>query len=90
MHTKTQEKGGVTRQETDPDLPVSVQKSPAEVWVSGGLLQGRGTECSSECMGPFEGGHYYLHYLHHSLASGQTTGRELSPANQQKFGLKIC
>ena len=29
----------------------------------------RGTECSSTCMGPFEGGHHYLHYLHHSLAS---------------------
>ena len=29
-------------QETDPDLPVSVQESPAEVWVSGDLLQGRG------------------------------------------------
>ena len=26
-----------------------------------------GTECSSTCMGPFEGGHHYLHYLHHSL-----------------------
>ena len=29
-----------------------------------------GTECSSVCMGPFEGGHHYLHYLHHSLVSG--------------------
>ena len=27
-------------QETDPDLPVSVQESPAEVWVGDGLLQG--------------------------------------------------
>jgi len=27
----------------------------------------RGTECSSTCMGSFQGGHYYLHYLHHSL-----------------------
>ena len=27
-------------QETDPDLPMSVQQSPAEEWVSGGLLQG--------------------------------------------------
>ena len=27
-------------------------------------------------MGPFEGGSHYLHYLHHSLASGQTTGWE--------------
>ena len=31
----------MTPQETDPDLPVSVQESPAEAWVSGGLLQGR-------------------------------------------------
>ena len=28
-------------------------------------------------------------YLHHSLASGQTTGREQSPTHQQKIGLKI-
>ena len=41
MCTRTQEKGAVTPQETDPDLPVSVQESPAEAWVSGGLLQGR-------------------------------------------------
>ena len=40
--TKTQEKGAVTPQETDPDLPVSGQESLAKVWVSGGLLQGRG------------------------------------------------
>ena len=26
-------------QETDPDLPVCVQESLAEAWVSGGLLQ---------------------------------------------------
>ena len=38
----TQEKGAVTSQETDPDLPVSVQESPAEVWAGGGLLQGWG------------------------------------------------
>ena len=29
-------------QETDPGLPVSVQESPAEVWVGGGLLWGWG------------------------------------------------
>ena len=28
--TRTQEKGAVTPQETEPDLPVSVQESPAE------------------------------------------------------------
>ena len=49
----------------------------------------RGTECSSACMGPFEGGRLYLNQLHHSLVSDQTTGREHSPAHQQKIGLKI-
>ena len=38
--TRTQEKGAVTAQETDPDSPRSAQKSPAEAWV--GLLQGWG------------------------------------------------
>ena len=40
--TRTQEKGAMTPQETDPDLPVSVQESRAEAWVGGGLLQGWG------------------------------------------------
>ena len=40
--TTTQEKGAVSPQETDPDLPVSVQESPAEVWVGGGWLHGWG------------------------------------------------
>ena len=59
-----------------PDLPASVQESLAETWAGSGLLQARGTECGSECRGPFEGGRHYLHYLHHSLVSGQTTGRK--------------
>ena len=42
MCTRTQEKGAVTPQEPDPDLPGSVQESPGEAWVGGGLLQGRG------------------------------------------------
>ena len=42
--TRTQEKGGVTPQETDTDLPVSVQESLAEPWVGGGLLRVGGTE----------------------------------------------
>ena len=45
---------------------------------------------TSACMGLFEGGCHYLHYLHHSLTSGQTTGKENSTAHQQKIGLKIC
>ena len=79
----------MTPQETDPDLPVSVQESLVEVWAGGGLLQVGGTECSSTCMGPFEGGRHYLRYLHHSLASGQRTGRGHSPTHQQKIGLKM-
>ena len=34
----------------------------------------RGTEWASVCMGHFEGDRHYLHYLHHSLVSDQTTG----------------
>ena len=40
--TRFQEKGAVTPQETDTNLPVSVQESPAKVWVGGGLLHGWG------------------------------------------------
>ena len=32
----------MTPQETDPDLPVSVQESPVEIRVNSGLLQGQG------------------------------------------------
>ena len=40
--TRTQDKGVVTPQETDPDLPVSVQESLAEAWIGNGLLQAWG------------------------------------------------
>ena len=36
--TRIQEKGAVTPQKTDPDLPVSVQESLVEEWVGGALL----------------------------------------------------
>ena len=75
----------MTPQETNPDLPMGVQASPAEAWVGGGLLQGWGTERSSAGMGPFERGHLYLHSLHHRVALGQATGREHSPAHQQNI-----
>ena len=48
-----------------------------------------GTEYSTACMGPFERGRHYLHYLYHSLASGQITGRKHSPTLQPNIGLKI-
>ena len=41
VHTRTQEKGAVTAQETDPDLPVSVPDSLVEACVGIGLLQGQ-------------------------------------------------
>ena len=72
-------------------------------WVSRNLQRRRGsvvaccrvrdTECHSACRGSFEGGCHYLHYstpIPHSLASGQTTGKEHRPAHQKKIGLKIC
>ena len=37
--TRTQEKGAVTPQESNPDLPVRVQEYPVKAWVDGGLLQ---------------------------------------------------
>ena len=42
VHTRTQEKGAVAPQETDPDLSVTVQEFLVEAWVSSGLLQGWG------------------------------------------------
>ena len=42
VSTRTQEKEEVTPQDTDPDSSVSVQESPVEAWVCGGLLQGWG------------------------------------------------
>ena len=43
------------------------------------------------CLGGvhFEGCLCYLHYLHHSLASGQTRGKEHSSSHQQEIRLKI-
>ena len=42
VHTRTQEKGAVTPQETEPDFPVSVQESLADAWVDSCLPQGQG------------------------------------------------
>ena len=89
VHTRIQEKGAVTPQETDTDLPRSVRISGKGVgwwWPA----VGSGAECGSVCKGPFEGGRHYLHYFHHSLVSGQTTGREHSPAHQQKLNSRFA
>ena len=42
VHTRTQDKGAMTQQETKSDLPVSSQKSPLAQWVDSGLLWGQG------------------------------------------------
>ena len=42
VHVRSQEKKAVSLQETEPDLPVSVQGSLAEAWPDSGLLQGQG------------------------------------------------
>ena len=40
--TRTERKGAVTPQETEPDLPASVGGSPVEAWVGSGSLWGQG------------------------------------------------
>ena len=44
VHTRSQETGAVSPQETEPDSPVSGQESLVEVWVNSALLWVRGTE----------------------------------------------
>ena len=88
MCTRTQEKGAGTLQETDQICPWVSKCLRRRCGSTVARCRVGGTECISAYMGPFEGGHHYLHYLHHSLASGQTTGRENSPAHQQKIGIK--
>ena len=57
--------------------------------VSRSLRWRYGLEAACCRVGGSECGSHYIHYLHHSLVSGQTTGRIHSPAHQQKIGLKI-
>ena len=84
VHTRTWEKGAVTPQQTEPDLPVCAWESPAEVWVDSGLLWDTIVLEAPGCVSisPFEGG---CQYPYHSLAFVQTTGKDHSPAHQQKI-----
>ena len=80
--TRTQEKGAVTPQETDPDLPMSVQSL---LWRCGSLVacwRVGGSSAVHECERAWDllkKAAHCLHYLHHSLASDQIE-REHSPA----------
>ena len=70
------------------------------LWVSGSLRRRcesamaycrvGGSECSSACMGPSEGGCRYLHYLHHSLPQvNNGEGMQPHPSTENWNILKI-
>ena len=73
---------------SDPtgDLPVGVRES----WQRRGSVVAccrvGGMDWGNTCLGSFEGGYHYLHYLHHSLVNSRE-GKQLH--SQQKIGLKI-
>ena len=80
----------MTPQETDPDLPMSVQGFLVELWVHGGLLQGwRALSAAVHAWDLLKEVIIIFITSTISMASGQTTGREHSPTLQQKIGLKI-
>ena len=85
VYTRIQEKGAVSPQETEPDLPVCAWGSLVKAWVDSGLLQGQQPwlrqSWEAQCV---EGGCHYCHCPYHRLASGQTTPKEHSPTHQQK------
>ena len=80
-----QEKGAVSPQETEPDLPVSVQESPGRCGLTVACCGIRSTEYKSF----WRSSRLLSSLALHSLASGQTTGREHSPTHQQKIALKV-
>ena len=66
-------------QETEPDLPVSVQESGVEEWVDSGLRHSQGTEYNSACASPSEGGRHYPHYPYHSWPQAKQQGGNTAP-----------
>ena len=47
-------------------------------------------DCSSTCLGSFEGGHHYLHYLYHSFSSvPQSCPTLCYPMNRSMPGLPV-
>jgi len=88
--TRTQDKGAVMPQETEPDLCVCVWGSPVEAWVDSGLLcvqgywQQQSWEACCADVSPFRGA---LPLLYFGLRPNYR--REHSLTHQQKIGLKI-
>ena len=79
----------MTPQETDLDLPLSIWEPLVEVRVSSGLLQGQGHRVQQCAWDLLKEVTIIFITSTISLASGQTTGMEHSPAHQPKIGLKI-
>ena len=69
---RTQEKGIVTPQETCLWLSRSLRQKRGSVVA---CCRVGGSDCNSTYLGSFEGGHHYLHYLHHSFSSVQLLSR---------------
>ena len=57
---------------------MGVEEFLVKAWVGTGLMQGWGQGLYSTCMGSIEGGHHYLHYLHHNLAPGKESSPRIS------------
>ena len=86
--TRTQEKGAVTPHETDPDLPVNVQESRPDAWVSSGQLQGWGQSVAL-CAWDFLK-EVAIFFITSTIVWPRVKQqREHSPTHQKKIGLKI-
>ena len=74
----------MTPQETDPDLAVSVQESPAETWLGVACCRVGALSTAVLALDLWK----EAHDLHHLWSQVQQQGGN-SPAHQQKIELKI-
>ena len=88
--TRTQKKGAVILQESDPDLPRNECPGVSGRSVDWQWLEaGSGTLSAAVCAGDFLKEVAIIFITSTIVWSGQTTGREHSPAHQQKIVLKF-
>ena len=78
----------MTPQKTDPDLPVSVQESLAEVWVGSDLFR-VGALSVAVCAWDLLKEVTIIFITSTIVWSQEVAGREHSFTHQQKIGLKI-
>ena len=69
-------------QETDPDLPVSLQQS------TGAYYRVRGIEYSRASTRPIAGGCHYFHYIHHSFGLRSNNREGTLPCPSTKSWIK--